>query len=341
VDAQFPVGWAILGCGRVADKRIAPAINAVSEAMLAAVCSRSIDKATAFAAQHNAARAHGSLASLLADPTVQIVYIATPNDRHVEDALACLNAGKHVMVDKPIALTSNGAATLIETAGRLKLRLGVMHQQRFHPANLEAIRLIRDGTLGRLLMVRAQVGMWYPPSENWRLDRGASGGGVLMDLGPHLLDIVCEIGGPVAQVQAETRNLAFNYDVEDFCCARLAFENGAIGLCDMAYCYHDYGGRLEVFGDKGSFVVRGSLQQARQYQSWLRIGERTDSPQDGAYPHCFADGIRDFTNAVLNGVPALITPQSAQHTMAVIDSIYESSRCSGPAQVAAIGCDPQ
>jgi len=319
-----PLGWAILGCGRVADKRIAPAINAVAEARLAAVCSRSADKARDFAAQHNAARAHYSIDALLADPSVQIVYIATPNDRHLADTLRCLEAGKHVMVDKPIALSSADARTMIDTARRLNLRLGVMHQQRFHPANLDAIRLIRDGTLGRLLMVRAQVGMWYPPTGNWRLDRATSGGGVLMDLGPHLLDIVSEIGGPVAQVKAECRNLAFTYGVEDFCCARLAFANGAVGLCDMAYCYHDYGGRLEVFGEKGSFVVRGSLQQARQYQSWLRIGEQTDPPNEGAYPDCFIDAIRDFSTAVITGRPAAISTAGVLHAMEVIESIYKS-----------------
>ena len=321
-----PTGWAILGCGRVADKRIAPAINASGTATLAAVCSRSIDKARDFANRHNAAQAHGTIDALLADESVQIVYIATPNACHLADALACLNAGKHVMVDKPMALTTGDARRIIDTATQRNLRLGIMHQQRFHPANRQAIRLVGNCALGKLLMVRAQVGMWYPRSDNWRLDPAMAGGGVLMDLGPHALDIVCELGGPARGVRADTRNLAHDYGVEDFVCARIDFASGAVGLIDLAYCYHDYGGRLEIFGDKGSFVVRGSLQQAATYQSWLRIGERCDPMHDAAYPGCFVDGIRDFTEAVTTGRAATVTPSQAIEVMRLIEAIGSSAK---------------
>ncbi len=318
-------GWGILGCGRVADKRIAPAINASGAATLAAVCSRSIEKAREFATRHSAARAHGSLDSFLSDPAVQIVYIATPNACHLADALACLKAGKHIMVDKPMAPTVRAAQAIIDAAHTANRRLGIMHQQRFHPANRQAVELIRNGTLGRLLMVRAQVGMWYPPSDNWRLDPAMAGGGVLMDLGPHALDFLCELGGPIRSVHAETRNLAHAYNVEDFVCARIDFASGAVGLVDLAYCYHDYGGRVEIFGDKGSFVVRGSLQQAATYQSWLRIGERCDPMHDASYPGCFIDGIRDFTHAVATGRNATVTPEHALEVMRVVEAIATSA----------------
>lgn len=320
-----PAGWGILGCGRVADKRIAPAINASGTAKLAAVCSRSMEKAREFAARHSATHIHDSLDSFLSDSSVQIVYIATPNACHLADALACLKAGKHVMVDKPMAMNVRDSQAIINAARTADRRLGVMHQQRFHPANRQAIELIRSGMLGRLLMVRAQVGMWYPPSDNWRLDPAMAGGGVLMDLGPHALDILCELGGPIRNVNAESRNLVHAYDVEDFICARIDFAKGAVGLLDLAYCYHDYGGRLEVFGDKGSFVVRGSLQQAATYQSWLRIGERCDPMQGASYPGCFIDGIRDFTEAITTGRDATVTPKQALEVMRAVEAIAASA----------------
>lgn len=331
INQDRPIGWGILGCGRVADKRIAPAINASGAATLAAVCSRSIDKARDFANRHNAGHAHGSLDSFLNDPSVQIVYIATPNACHLADALACLKAGKHVMVDKPMALTVKDSQAIIDAAHSADRRLGIMHQQRFHPANRQAIDLIRSGTLGRLLMVRAQVGMWYPRSDNWRLDPAMAGGGVLMDLGPHALDIVCELGGPVRRVRADTRNLAHNYGVEDFVCAQIDFASGAVGLLDLAYCYHDYGGRLEVFGEKGSYVVRGSLQQAATYQSWLRIGERCDPLNDATYPNCFVDGIRDFTKALVTGRASTVTPSQALEVMRLIETIGIAAKEGRPA----------
>lgn len=328
-----PIGWAILGCGRVADKRIAPAIRASGAATLAAVCSRSLDKARDFAARHEATHAYGDVDAFLNDASVEIVYIATPNSCHLSDALRCFAAGKHVMVDKPMALSVRDSQAIIDAARASGCRLGIMHQQRFHPANRQAVEMVHNGVLGKLLMVRAQVGMWYPPTDNWRLTPDVAGGGVTMDLGPHALDILCEIGGPIREVAAIMRNLAHAYPVEDFCCARLEFANGAIGLCDMAYCYHDYGGRLEIFGDQGSLAIRGSLQQAATYQSWLRIGDRCEPPVDASYPGCFADGIRDFTEAVQTGRPAAITPADGVRVLSIIEAMHESARLARPVAV--------
>src|SRR5262249_33477391 len=158
-----------------------------------------------------------------------------------EHTLKCLAAGKHVLVDKPMANTSADAEAMIRAARMANRQLGVLHQQRFHPANRRAIQMMKDGSLGDLIMVRGQIGMWYPPSENWRLTKSIAGGGVGMDLGPHALDILMEVGGPISSVSATVRNMQFEYEVEDFICARLDFTSGAVGLCDIAYCYHDYG----------------------------------------------------------------------------------------------------
>src|ERR1700754_4525867 len=97
------IGWGVIGIGKVADIAIAPAINADGQSSLAAVCSRSPDRAEAFAEKHGAASGYDDFEEMLRDPNVDAVYIASPNGMHAEQAMAALRAGKHVLVDKPLA----------------------------------------------------------------------------------------------------------------------------------------------------------------------------------------------------------------------------------------------
>ena len=331
--ASKKTGWAILGCGRVADRRVAPVFARMESARLVAACSRSRVHARHFAERHNAPRDYDSLDALLADPDVDVVYIATPNANHAEHTLKCLAAGKHVLVDKPMATRSTDAEAMIHAARKAGRLLSVLHQQRFHPANMHMIRLVDDGTLGPLVMVRGQIGMWYPPSDNWRLTKSTAGGGAAMDLGPHALDLLMELGGPVKQVSSTVRNMQHQYEVEDFVCARLDFASGVIGLCDMAYCYHDYGGRMEVFGSKGSFASRGAMQQAALYQSWLRRGETVEPMQEDSYADCFLAAIEDFNDAVRSGEEPSISAIDGLRVLKVIEAIYESGRQGRPVAV--------
>ncbi|MEE8385377.1 MAG: Gfo/Idh/MocA family oxidoreductase, partial [Dehalococcoidia bacterium] len=303
--AQSPtVGWGIVGCGRVADRRIAPVFAKTEDAALSAFCSRDLSKARAYCDRHGGRRAYGSLDDLLADDDVQIVYLATPNALHAEQASRCLAAGKHVLVDKPLATDAQAASSMVEAARTNGRLLGVMHQQRFHPANVHLIRLHDEGRLGKLNVLRVLLGMWYPlgPGEsrtdplraeaplpdparhgpapdNWRATPRLSGGGVVIDLAPHALDLMLEVGGRIERVSAQTRNLQFSAPVEDFCSARLEFASGALGLVDLSYCAHHYGGRVEAYGSEATFAADGSMQTAGVYCTWFRHGNTAEPMQ--------------------------------------------------------------
>ena len=319
------VGWAILGCGRVAERRVAPVIAAAQDARLAAVCSRSRSHAEHFAERHAAEKAHDSVDALLADENVDIVYIATPHALHAEQAVRCLSAGKHVLVEKPMATDAAGARAMSDAARANNRLLGVMLQQRFHAANMHLIRLIDEGQLGRLNMIRIHVGMWLPPDDNWRVSPDLSGGGAAMDLGPHVVDLMIELAGKVRRVTAHTNNLRFKIPVEDFCSARLEFESGAVGLLDVGYCFHDYGGRLEAYGSEATYFANGSMQSAGLYQTWFRRGDVQGTMHEDTSNNCYAAAVEDFTDAVLhNGEPS-IGAEEGIRTARVIEAIYESA----------------
>ena len=325
------VRWVIIGCGRVADRRAAPAIRAASHALLHGFCSRDVTRAAEFAGRHEAPRAYASLDEVLADPDVAAVYLATPNHLHAEQAIRLLRGGRHVLTDKPMARTAAEAAEMVTAAEQSGRILGVVQPARFHPAHQHALRLMAGGRMGLLSIARAQLGIWYPPSDNWRLDPKRSGGGAAMDLAPHALDLLMQIGGPVARVSALSRRLRFEYEVEDFCHAQVEFAAGGIGLIETAYCVRTYGGRLEVYGSDGTFTSEGSFQAAQTCRTSVRLGD-APAPIETQEPG-FADGfiaaINDFTAAVREGRQPLVTARDGLAVMHVIEAIYASARTGG------------
>lgn len=322
-----PMGWAVLGCGRVAERRFAPAFARIDDARLIAFCSRDPARAEAYAAKHGAERFYGSLDDLLSDDYVDIIYIATPNALHPQQAIRCLQAGKHVLVDKPMATSVQAARTMIEAARKRRRLLGVLQQQRFHPANMHLIRMCDEGELGKLNLLRIQTGIWYSPKTTWRGEPGLSGGGVVMDLAPHALDLMIEVAGDVVAVDARTRMLEFEGEVEDFCSAWLEFAGGAVGLLELSYCAHAYGGRVEAYGNAGTYAVEGSMQAAGTYSTWLRKGDAVEPMQHHVSTiDCFQAAIEDFNDAVQHRKDPSIDMFDGLRVIEVVEAIYRSAR---------------
>lgn len=321
------VGWAVLGCSRVAERRFAPVFAKASDAALIAFCSREVSKARSYARRHGAKRAYGSLDELLSDEDVHVVYVATPNALHAPQAICCLRAGKHVLVDKPMATCVRDAEEMIKAARETDRILGVLQQQRFHPGNMHLIRLRDDGRLGKLNVLRVQIAMWYPPSQSWRSTPALSGGGVLMDLAPHALDLMLEVGGEVKRVDAQIRNLQFPSEVEDFCVARLDLANGGMGLLELSYCSHAYGGRVEAHGSQATFAVEGSMQSAGAYYTWFRQGPHPEPVQQYvSTTDCYQAAVEDFTDAVQHGGKPAIGMSDGLRVLRLIEAMYTSAR---------------
>jgi predicted dehydrogenase len=311
----------------VADRRLGPAFVRINDAALVAFCSRDLARARTYVQRHGARRAYDSLDQLLADREVHVVYIATPNALHAPQAIRCLRAGKHVLVDKPMATSVRGAQEMVDAARQSGRILGVLQQQRFHPANMHLLRLRDDGLLGKLNVIRIQIGMWYPPDQSWRGTPALSGGGVVIDLAPHALDLMLEVGGDISKVEAAIRTLQFPSDVEDFCSARLDLSSGAVGLLELSYCAHQYGGRVEAYGSEATFAVEGSMQAAGVYHVWFRRGQNPEPLQQHVCTtDCYQAAIEDFTDAVLHGGEPAISMIDGLRVTQLIEAIYESAR---------------
>lgn len=193
--------WAILGCGRIAEK-FAADLKHAPRARLAAVASRSAEKAAAFAGKSGAAKAYGSYEELAADPAVDIVYIATPHSHHMEHSLLCMEAGKAVLCEKAFALNSRQVANMLQAARANRVFLMEAFWTRFHDSFNKAIDLVKSGELGRLRMLRSDFGFRGRQDPSQRIYNLDLGGGSLLDVGIYpVFTALCALGIP-DQVQA-------------------------------------------------------------------------------------------------------------------------------------------
>lgn len=186
------LGWGIIGIGKLADIAIAPAIAKQPDSCLAAVCSRDTGRAQEFAQRHDALSAYGDYDKMVNDPSVDVVYIASPNALHKDHALAAFRAGKHVFVEKPMALSLEDGYEMVAAASSADVTFAVGFHLRHKPTALAARDMIRREQIGRVFFADISVGSGKGlyPYHTWRADPALSGGGTLLHQGTHAIDLL-------------------------------------------------------------------------------------------------------------------------------------------------------
>ena len=195
------VRWGIIGPGGIA-AQFAKDLPLVAGAERAAVGSRSVANATTFAERYGFARAHGSYADLAADPEVDVVYIATPHAQHFDAAMLCIEAGKAVLVEKPITLDLASAARLVQAAREREVFLMEAMWMRLNPAIRRAAELVEEGAIGWVSSIHADFGLQGPFEAEHRLRNPGLGGGALLDLGVYPINLAHLIMGTPQSVQS-------------------------------------------------------------------------------------------------------------------------------------------
>jgi len=257
------IKWGVLGSGGIARRRTIPeGIIAASNAELVSVYDISV-KANVEVARQFGAIAVDSIDELLASD-IQAVYIATPASMHCEQVLVCAKAKKHVLCEKPLGMTVKETQKMIDACKKARVQLGTAFMIRFLAQHQEALQMIKDGKLGKPVYGRAQLSCWYPLMKGaWRQDPKQGGGGSLMDMGGHCIDLLEMFFGPVRAVSCFIRNSVHKYKSEDSAVAMLEFRNRAIGTVDTFFCIPDNSSKnvLELYGSKGSIIAKGTIGQ--------------------------------------------------------------------------------
>jgi predicted dehydrogenase len=330
------LGFGIVGTGMVA-RYHAQAIADTQGAYLAAVCRNDPNRAGVAAAELGVP-CEPDLEALLARDDVDAVCLCSPSGLHAEQAVAAAQAGKHVLVEKPMALTLPDADTMIRVCRDANVRLGVVYQRRTDPATRELHDAIRAGELGPLVLGTASVPYFrdsdYYESAAWRGTWTLDGGGALMNQGIHLVDLLLWLmGGEAEVVGASGSALSHAVDVEDTVVAALHFSNDARGtLVATTAAAPGFPHRVEVYGTKGGAQVEGD--SVVRWEGEVPRLSTAESGAVGAGAGGAATGIdvfghqriiEDFTVAISEGREPLVNGEEGRRSLALVLGIYAAA----------------
>lgn len=339
----MPIGFGIIGCGMIS-RFHCRAINDVRGAKAVACFDRNPASADKLAAEFGLTAYH-DLNEMLADTAVDAVTIGTPSGAHLEPTLAAAKAGKHVIVEKPLEVTTKRCDRAIAACEEAGVKLAAIFPSRFHDSSVAMRKAIDQGRFGRVTLGDAYV-KWFRTQEyydsgawrgTWKLD----GGGALMNQAIHTVDLLQWLMGPVEEIQAQTATLAHErIEVEDTAVATLKFASGALGVIEATTAaYPGYLKRIEVHGSRGTAVLEEEdlktwdfAKPRKSDQTILDAMKKKKSTGGGAADpsaighHGHALQIADFVKAIQkDGTPA-VDGHEGRKSVEIILGIYKSAK---------------
>ena len=328
------VGFAIVGLGRLSLEEILPAFGECRKAKPVALMSGSPDKAKAVAAQYGikpeAVHGYDGWDALARNPEVKAVYIVTPNALHRDQVIAAAGAGKHVLCEKPMAVSSGEARAMIEACAAAKVKLMIAYRCQYEPCNREVVRLVRSAKYGKVRLIEATNTQTMSLPEQWRLKKALAGGGALPDIGLYCLNGVRALMGeePVAvQAQVHSPDDALYREVEETVAFTLRFPSGALALCSTSYGAHETRS-LKVQAEGGAI----DLQNAFAYQGQrLFVGHREGKAEArdervlGA-KNQFALEIDHMATCILENRTPRTPGEEGLQDQILMEAIYEAAR---------------
>jgi UDP-N-acetyl-2-amino-2-deoxyglucuronate dehydrogenase len=351
--------FGVLGCGVIGPHH-AKAIAGLQSAELVAVADVVPEAAEELAEKYRCSH-YASLEEMLSGVDLDAVCVCTPSGMHAEGAITALEAGKHVVIEKPVDATLEAADRLIEVQRARGRQVAVVSQHRFDAATRAVLEALARGEFGCLTSGSADVRWWrsqsYYDSGGWRGTWELDGGGVLINQAIHSIDLLQWLMGRVVEVTGHTGLLAHErIEVEDTAVAILKFEGGALGtILATTAAYPGLTTRIAVHGDRGSAIIdddelsyfhaAGEGQEGEAYgagenqaeQVRKRYGEAATGPGAGADPASLSmthrDQIQDFVEAVRQGREPLVNLEEGRKPLAIIQGIYESARIGGPVRI--------
>lgn len=333
----------LIGCGRISFKHIEGFAENADSMRISATCDPVIERAEAKAQESRSnAAVYTDYRKMLAECKPDIVMIAAESGKHKDIAVECLNAGCHVICEKPMSLSTRDADEMIAAAKKNTRKLGVCFQNRFN-APIQRLRTaLEAGRFGKILhgtiQIRWNRGETYYAEAPWR-GTWAQDGGTLMNQCTHGIDLLqWMLGEDAVRVQAQTRRFLRPIEAEDFGAAVVEFKNGAVGIIEGSACVYptNINETLSVFGEKGSAVVGGLA--VNKIETWRFADaqnagdpeEKVLNPNEKDPPTVYGFGhtalFRDFINAIETNREPLISGERGKKALEIILAVYKSQK---------------
>jgi predicted dehydrogenase len=320
------VRWGLIGCGDIAQKRVAPALRNSPLCELIAVSRAKSQLAESFAREFGARRWYSDWQQLLLDPEIDAIYVATPVHLHAEQTIAAAEAGKHVLCEKPMALSVTDCDRMIEACRSHNVKLGVAYYRHFYPAVRRVKELVESGELGVPIIVQVNAFEWFDPkpsdARSWLIRKEFSGGGPMFDFGCHRIEVLLNLFGKVSGVKATLATTFFDREVEDVAAVVFQFEKGLCGTLTVAHAAREPQDTLNLFCSNGSIHI--PVLNEGTMRVLTADGERTEAHPNPKNIH--QPLIEDFSRSVLQNREPVVTGEIGREVAVVEERIYREVR---------------
>jgi len=325
-DTPSSVRWAVVGCGDIANKAVAPAINDQPDSRLVAFFSNTPERAEEMRRAHDARWACSDLARILESDEIDAVYVASPVHRHAPESIAAARAGKHVICEKPMALSVADCREMLRAADDAGVTLTCAYYRRFFPKSRKIRSLLDDGAIGTPIVCEITIcsrpNITPDNPKYWRLLPEQGGGGALMDVGSHRLDLACYfLGDPVEVSGFADRLDRDDMQVPDVECLLARMDSGAHVHCTASWATAVRADDLMIRGTEGAI-------EARPYDRaplLLHRGGETESFDLAPADNWHYPLIDDFARAILEGREPEFTGRDGLQASRIMEGCYRSS----------------
>ncbi|MGF6605263.1 1,5-anhydro-D-fructose reductase (1,5-anhydro-D-mannitol-forming) [Paraburkholderia sp. WSM4175] len=321
------IRWALIGASTIADEWMVDAIRSQPDGAIEAVVSGSAGRAREFADKHRISKSGTNLDEILADRDIDAVYISSTNEKHLSQVLAAAAAGKHVLCEKPLALSEADAAQMIEACAAHEVILGTNHHLRCAATHRRLRELIRSGAVGTPLYVRVFHAVSLPPHlRGWRIERPDAGGGVVLDISVHDADTLrfildaepVEVSAMTSSGSMGTRGLA------DGVMGIIRFSNGVLAQIHDAFTVPYAPTGLEVHGTEGSLIARDVMTQRAVGEIELRSAAGFEIIEV-VHQDLYVTAVAQFHRAVLLGEDPAATGGDGYRSLVSALALQESA----------------
>lgn len=343
MNSDRKLRFAMVGCGRVSGKHLSAIASGRIPAELVAVCDRVVEKARAKAEEYGVPYYADYHEMIRRHPEIDVVDVTTPTGYHADHVVDLARYGKHIVVEKPMALTVEDCERMIAACARCGCRLFVVKQNRYNRAVQVTRRALEEGRFGKIVLGTVRV-RWcrfqsYYQQDDWR-GTWKMDGGVMAQQASHHLDLLQWFMGPIDTMQCLTATRLLNIEVEDTAVAIFRFQSGALGLFEatVATRPRDLEGSLSLLGEKGSVVIGGPA--VNRILHWEFVDSRPEDETirhefSGDVPNVYGHGhgpyLADVVDAILNNRQRAVDAEEGKRNVEILTAVYESAALRGVA----------
>jgi predicted dehydrogenase len=315
--------WGLIGLGDIAQSRVAPAINSIENAELVAVSRRNKQLGNIFAKRFGAKYFYSDWKDLVKNKEIDAVYIATPVSLHAEQTIMAAKNGKHVLCEKPMAISSTESKSMIDSCNKSNVKLGIAYYRHFYPAINRIKQIIEQGDIGIPIIAQINAFLNFNPKQGepryWLLEKEKSGGGPMMDFGCHRLEIMNNLFGAAKRVEGNVDLLHYKRKIDDTGFVSCLYEKGVLGIITVCHAAHENQDTLDIYGSKGSIHV-SSLEAG---EVLIKNGNVEKTETHANHKNVHLPYIKDFCDCIVNNRNPTVDGTTGREITRILDIIYK------------------